>query len=242
MPVDDHRKALLQMFMAFLCGGGLLYLMAVVAYEGAICTPLAISVLVVVLSALLVLLLSFRLAEVTVPLFLCCCLFDLGLSIVTLTDGNPRDVYLWFACIPILMLYARGLSSCLVALVFVFAQTTVLRYVAEAPFAAPGFRHTRLGTPLRTFFGIRFRSFWVVAGLLADGSTRLCAHTHDNRRDTGRPVVSGADHLVCSGQPHSAHASAQAAAAGARGPRAGQHQAAAGHQGQDRLPGQHEPR
>jgi hypothetical protein len=176
MPVDDHRKALLQMFMAFLCGGGLLYVTAVVAYEGAICTPLAISVLLVVLSALLVLLLSFRLAEVTVPLFLCCCLFDLGLSLVTLTDSNPRDVYLWFACIPILMLYARGLSSCLVAMVFVSAQTTVLRYVAEVPFTAPGFRHTRLGTPLRSFLD-SLSLFWVVAGLLVADPARVCVHT-----------------------------------------------------------------
>jgi len=150
MPEDDHRKALLQMFMAFLCGGGLLYLSAVVAYEGAICTPLAISLLLWALSALLVLLLSFRLAELTVPLFLCCCLFDLVLTLVTLTDSNPRDMYLWFVCIPILMLYARGLSSCIVAMVFIVAQTAVLRYVAEVlmPFTtASGFRHTLLGIP-----------------------------------------------------------------------------------------------
>ena len=153
--MDDHRKALLQMFMAFLCGGGLLYLSAVVAYEGAFCTPLAISLLLWALSALLVLLLSFRLAELTVPLFLCCCLFDLVLTLVTLTDSNPRDMYLWFVCIPIVMLYARGVSSCIVALVFIVAQTAVLRYVAEVmmPFpTASGFRHTLLGIPPLVLF------------------------------------------------------------------------------------------
>jgi hypothetical protein len=155
MPVDDHRKALLQMFTAILCVGGLLYHSAVVAYEGTICSPLAITVLLWVLSNLLVLLLSFRLAELTLPLFLCCCVLDLGLSVGTLIDTNPRDLYLWFVCIPILMLYARGVSSCMVALGFIIVQNTVLRYVAEVlkPFTiTPSFRDTRLGTPIRSFF------------------------------------------------------------------------------------------
>lgn len=158
MPADNHRKALLQLFMAILCSGGLLFLSAAVAYEGTICSPLAITVLLWVLSALLVLLLSFRLAEVTVPLFLCCCVLDLGLSVGTLIDTNPRDLYLWFVCIPILMLYARGVSSCMVALGFIIIQNTVLRYVAEVlkPFAiTPSFRDTKLGIPISSFFCFR---------------------------------------------------------------------------------------
>jgi drug/metabolite transporter (DMT)-like permease len=78
--------------MAFLCGGGLMYLTGVVLYEGAFWTPLVLSLLLWALSALFVLLLSFWLAELTVPLFLCCCLFDVALTVVTLTDSNPRDM------------------------------------------------------------------------------------------------------------------------------------------------------
>ncbi len=149
----DHRKILLQLFMALLCGGALLCLTVEVIHEGAF-SPLAIGLLVWALAALLVLLLSFRLAELTVPLFLCCCLFDLVLTLVTLTDSNPRDMYLWFVCIPVLMLYARGVSSCMVASVFIIVQTTVLRYVAEVmmPFSTTsGFRHTLPGTPFVLF-------------------------------------------------------------------------------------------
>jgi signal transduction histidine kinase/DNA-binding NarL/FixJ family response regulator len=163
--------------MAFLCGGGLMYLTGVVLYEGAFWTPLVLSLLLWALSALFVLLLSFWLAELTVPLFLCCCLFDVALTVVTLTDSNPRDMYLWFVCIPVLMLYARGVSSCLVASLLVSAQTAVLRYVAEVmtPFpTAPGFRHSLVGAALS--------DLWLLSLIVMFSAGNHYARTHAFKR------------------------------------------------------------
>jgi hypothetical protein len=60
------------------------------------------------------------------------------------------------------MLYARGVSSCLVASLLVSAQTAVLRYVAEVmtPFpTAPGFRHSLVGSRTPSLFFFRFSFF-----------------------------------------------------------------------------------
>ena len=72
---------------------------------------------------------------------------DLLLTLVVLTDRNPRDLYCWFVCIPPLMLHARGLGSCAAALVLVLLQTSALRYVvSSSTVSLNGFRHTLLGT------------------------------------------------------------------------------------------------
>lgn len=72
---------------------------------------------------------------------------DLLLTLVVLTDRNPRDLYYWFMCIPPLMLHARGLGSCAAALVLVLLQTSALRYiVSSSTVSLNGFRHTLLGT------------------------------------------------------------------------------------------------
>ncbi len=73
---------------------------------------------------------------------------DLLLTLVVLTDRDPRDLYCWFVCIPPLMLHARGLGSCAAALVLVLLQTSALRYlvVSSSTVSLNGFRHTLLGT------------------------------------------------------------------------------------------------
>ncbi|ELR24606.1 ATPase/histidine kinase/DNA gyrase B/HSP90 domain containing protein [Acanthamoeba castellanii str. Neff] len=74
---------------------------------------------------------------------------DLLLTLVVLTDRNPRDLYYWFMCIPPLMLHARGLGSCAAALVLVLLQTSALRYiVSSSTVSLNGFRHTLLGASM----------------------------------------------------------------------------------------------
>ncbi len=85
-----------------------------------------------------------------VGLYVYCGLLNVILTIVVLTDGDERDVYSWFLAIPFLFLHARGVKSCVVALVAVCVQTTLLRYLRHScgftAFVQPmAFRHTVLG-------------------------------------------------------------------------------------------------
>ncbi|ELR20364.1 ATPase/histidine kinase/DNA gyrase B/HSP90 domain containing protein [Acanthamoeba castellanii str. Neff] len=85
-----------------------------------------------------------------VALYAYCGVLDLLLTMCALTDSDVRDVFLWFLCIPLLFLYARGVRACVVTLVFVGVQTTALRYVRRTwdltAFLTPtSIRHTILG-------------------------------------------------------------------------------------------------
>jgi uncharacterized membrane protein YhaH (DUF805 family) len=71
--------------------------------------------------------------ELMVGLYVFCCVIDVMLTMSVLTDSRPRDLFAWYLCIPLLFLYARGVRACVVALVFVCAQTTVLRYLRAQP-------------------------------------------------------------------------------------------------------------
>jgi hypothetical protein len=104
-----------------------------------------------------------------VALYAYCAVLDLLLTMCALTDSDVRDVFLWFLCIPLLFLYARGVRACVVTLVFVSVQTTALRYVRRTwdltAFLTPtSIRHTILGT--------------VHAPPHTDAFTMLITHTH----------------------------------------------------------------
>ncbi len=89
--------------------------------------------------------------ELAVALYAYCGVLDLTLTMCALTDSDVRDIFLWFLCIPLLFLYARGVRACVVTLVLVGVQTTALRYVRRTwdltAFLTPtSIRHTILGT------------------------------------------------------------------------------------------------
>jgi hypothetical protein len=165
---EDYRKPFLQLFILINCLGSSVLGMIQVGFEG-LSFAAAASIVLGLATALLLLISIYRpLASpsssatssssslnkrgtgLIVGLYAYCGLLNVILTIVVLTDGDERDVYSWFLAIPFLFLHARGVKSCVVALVAVCAQTTLLRYLRHScgftAFIQPmAFRHTVLG-------------------------------------------------------------------------------------------------
>jgi hypothetical protein len=167
---EDYRKPFLQLFILINCLGSSVLGIIQVGFED-LSFAAAASVILGLATAFLLFISIYRpLASpsststsssssssstksgtgLIVGLYVYCGLLNVVLTIVVLTDGDERDVYSWFLAIPFLFLHARGVKSCVVALVAVCVQTTLLRYLRHScgftAFVQPmAFRQTVLG-------------------------------------------------------------------------------------------------
>jgi hypothetical protein len=165
---EDFRKAFLHLFIMIHCAGSSVLALLQIAFEDYSFASAASLILSLATAALLFICLHHPLTssstsssstsnkggvDLRVGLYAYCGLLDVVMSGVVLTDPQERDVYMWFLAIPFLFLHARGVRSCVVALVAVCVQTTVLRYLrrhydwSTTGHAPPTLRETIIGTP-----------------------------------------------------------------------------------------------
>ncbi|ELR14498.1 ATPase/histidine kinase/DNA gyrase B/HSP90 domain containing protein [Acanthamoeba castellanii str. Neff] len=171
---EDFRKAFLHLFIMIHCAGSSVLALLQIAFEDYSFASAASLILSMATAALLFICLYHPLTfsststsssssssssstsstggvDLRVGLYAYCGLLDVVMSGVVLTDPQERDVYMWFLAIPFLFLHARGVRSCVVALVAVCVQTTVLRYLrrhydwSTTGHAPPTLRETIIG-------------------------------------------------------------------------------------------------